>query len=165
MTNARRMHEQGMRKAGLRRCRLTVRDRSLARGERSQTIHLAGVRGSPGAASMSLGSSHSTAVKGRSSTLTRAGRVLPPICAAPKLYIHLFSFFVNVLIVCLCESLGSLCCTCFVDWQHVCGQDFVDRRCAWIKSLLEDGRRRGGRGLLGVCLLPEANMQSQSFPV
>ncbi|KAA6419908.1 MAG: hypothetical protein FRX49_10098 [Trebouxia sp. A1-2] len=29
---------------------------------------------------MSLGSTHSTAVKGRSSTLTRTGRVLPPIC-------------------------------------------------------------------------------------
>jgi len=59
---------------------LTARERSLAKGERSQTIHLAGVRGSPPTCSMSLGSTHSTAVKGRSSTLTRTGRVLPPIC-------------------------------------------------------------------------------------
>ena len=59
---------------------LTARERSLAKGERSHTIHLAGVRGSPPACSMSLGSTHSTAVKGRSSTLTRTGRVAPPIC-------------------------------------------------------------------------------------
>ncbi len=59
---------------------LTARERSLAKGERSHTIHLAGVRGSPPACSMSLGSTHSTAVKGRSSTLTRTGRVVPPIC-------------------------------------------------------------------------------------
>jgi len=47
---------------------LTARERSLAKGERSQTIHLAGVRGSPPTCSMSLGSTHSTAMKGRSST-------------------------------------------------------------------------------------------------
>lgn len=59
---------------------LTASERSLASGDLSQTIHLAGVRGSPPACSMSLGSTHSTAVKGRSSTLTRTGLLLPPTC-------------------------------------------------------------------------------------
>ena len=58
----------------------TCRERSLARGLRSQTIHLAGDRASAEACVISLGSTHSTAVKGRSSTRTRTGRVLPPTC-------------------------------------------------------------------------------------